>query len=100
VSGLARLILLDHRRNMGVAAAKKKELHPDGYIDEKLLEQKEGRAAPNDAVPSETDDEDYILVFVPWVLVGFFIEQFNSSHFAINLNSLLEDVKMLLITLT
>mmetsp|Transcript_11094 Transcript_11094/g.16738 ORF Transcript_11094/g.16738 Transcript_11094/m.16738 type:complete len:725 (-) Transcript_11094:141-2315(-) len=64
VSGLARLLLLDHRRNTSTPSptrpqARKGEIRSDGFNDERILEGKVGGA-------KEDSESDYILVFVPY----------------------------------
>ena len=65
VSGLARLLLLEHRRNTATPAPhrpqqRKLEMKPDGFNDERILEGKVG------GVPAKPEESDYILVFVPY----------------------------------
>ena len=75
VTGLARLLLLAHRGNTSTPAPvrpqpRKLDLRPDGFNDERLLEGKVGGGGGGgglgSGIPVKAEDEDYILVFIPY----------------------------------
>eukprot|EP00008_Paramoeba_atlantica_P011906 CAMPEP_0201501246 /NCGR_PEP_ID=MMETSP0151_2-20130828/83485_1 /ASSEMBLY_ACC=CAM_ASM_000257 /TAXON_ID=200890 /ORGANISM="Paramoeba atlantica, Strain 621/1 / CCAP 1560/9" /LENGTH=676 /DNA_ID=CAMNT_0047894737 /DNA_START=43 /DNA_END=2073 /DNA_ORIENTATION=- len=73
VSGLARLLLLDHRRSVSVPShihkpKTLKNVRTDQFIGDRVLEGESGAQGPKQSVIGGEggEDEDYILVFVPY----------------------------------